>query len=265
MEYYRDAIESLDPQPQSSYTYHYWTPESIARFWKVFVQNPFLQRQFYPSAFWRDLVDWCSSQMMTVPSSIADVGCGSGALLAELAAGFPSARLTGIDIPIDSLSYVEKNMPSDHRSRISFTEGQLPALPVQDRTLDLVTCTEVMEHLEPEVFEAAFAEFARVLTSGGTLLLTMPFEQPMHLMVCPECSTVFTPNQHLQFEITRKDLQTRLTTAGFSTVIFYDPLDRSRPTSPYRRVLKTALLKFPFLARRVLSTAGVTGVLAIKG
>lgn len=56
--------------------------------------------------------------------------------------------------------------------------GSAERLPVQDSCADTVMCTEVLEHIfDPE---AALVEIARVLKSGGWLILSMPFLCPVH-------------------------------------------------------------------------------------
>jgi SAM-dependent methyltransferase len=56
--------------------------------------------------------------------------------------------------------------------------GDAQALGIADASVDLVLCTEVLEHLpEPQ---KAIDEFERVLKPGGTLLLTTRFLFPIH-------------------------------------------------------------------------------------
>ena len=56
--------------------------------------------------------------------------------------------------------------------------GDAHALPFNDASFKLVLCTEVLEHLvnPPQ----AIAEMYRVLTLGGTLILTTRFVYPLH-------------------------------------------------------------------------------------
>lgn len=56
--------------------------------------------------------------------------------------------------------------------------GDAQALGLADQSFDVVLCTEVLEHLpEPQ---RAIDEMHRVLTPGGTLLLTTRFLFPIH-------------------------------------------------------------------------------------
>lgn len=51
-------------------------------------------------------------------------------------------------------------------------------IPVDDKSFDYILCTQVLEHLEFP--ERAFAEFYRILKSGGRLILTAPLGDGEH-------------------------------------------------------------------------------------
>lgn len=57
--------------------------------------------------------------------------------------------------------------------------GDITEIPVADGYFDCVLCTEVLEHLpEPEL---AIVEFARIVKSGGRLILTAPLGSGIHM------------------------------------------------------------------------------------
>lgn len=261
MRYYQDIIKESDPE--RAHRYHHWSQESISRFWQVFSVNPLLRQQFYPEAFWADLLSWSAEIMNGDPQLAADLGCGGGTVVSCLKKRFPEASITGFDLSGESLSSVPESIRN--ASSVSLCAGRLPDLPLADGSLDLAVCTEVLEHLEPEVFEATFAEVARVLKPGGYFLFTLPIGERMNVMVCPHCSTIFTPNQHLNFEISAADIENRLSGSGFRLKASYVPIDRSRPPQWHRAMLKDAMIRFwPAFARRIFSRAGVSGFLALK-
>jgi len=51
-------------------------------------------------------------------------------------------------------------------------------VPLKDNSMDVVLCTEVLEHVDRS--EWAVAEIARVLKAGGHALITAPFMYPLH-------------------------------------------------------------------------------------
>lgn len=99
-------------------------------------------------------------------SSVVDVGCGEGRhakRLAEL--GFD---VLGID-PVPRHIEVGRASAPDAR----FVLGSTESLPVADGSVDLVWCRDVLE-LVPDL-DRAFAEFARVLRSGGRAIVYSMF------------------------------------------------------------------------------------------
>lgn len=52
-------------------------------------------------------------------------------------------------------------------------------IPLEDETVDVILCTEVLEHLKDPVL--AIKEFSRLLTMGGQLILTAPFCSLTHM------------------------------------------------------------------------------------
>ena len=58
----------------------------------------------------------------------------------------------------------------DRRQR--FLAASLTTLPLADQSIDLILCSEVLEHIEQD--EAALYELTRVLSVGGWLLISVP-------------------------------------------------------------------------------------------
>ena len=52
--------------------------------------------------------------------------------------------------------------------------GQLPKLPFEDSFFDVMHCSHVIEHLEPEVFYQTLKEMDRCLKEGGFLVVSAP-------------------------------------------------------------------------------------------
>ncbi len=96
-------------------------------------------------------------------SKILDIGCGTGALLARLAAsGYK--HLSGIDIaipenPVDGVTFVEHDLDTI-------------ATPYPDATFELVISVEVFEHVEN--MGTLLKEISRLLADNGNLLVTTP-------------------------------------------------------------------------------------------
>ena len=56
--------------------------------------------------------------------------------------------------------------------------GDAQNIPVKSNSMDCVKCTELLEHVEYP--EKVLAEISRVLKPGGALILSIPFNYPIH-------------------------------------------------------------------------------------
>ena len=99
--------------------------------------------------------------------SVIDVGCGNGELLRLMRARYPEIqRATGADL---SDAVVEQNRRAFPEFDFEVLDIEREALPQQ---AELVTCAEVIEHLDTR--ETAFAHLAAMVAPGGALIVTCP-------------------------------------------------------------------------------------------
>jgi malonyl-CoA O-methyltransferase len=97
-----------------------------------------------------------------------DVGAGTGYGTARLGRIFPSAEPMALDLAEGMLR--ELHGKCDFSPRIGLIVGDAEALPIADRSVDLIYSSSAL-HWCPDP-ERAFAEFARVLAPGGCLYLS---------------------------------------------------------------------------------------------
>lgn len=99
---------------------------------------------------------------------IMDVGCGPGLLALEMAPHVgANGHITGIDTSPDMLRLAADRCAA--HPNITVTGGNALALPVGDRTLDAMSCTQVLLLIAD--VPAALREFHRVLKPGGRLVV----------------------------------------------------------------------------------------------
>lgn len=113
------------------------------------------------------------SQVAQTGSSVIDLGCGPGTILRRLARSRPDLNLTGIDIDESMLAISRRRLP-----RARLLRASIDALPIEDKTADVVFSSMVFHHLPRQIKVGAFREVQRILEPGGLFLLC-DFSQPV--------------------------------------------------------------------------------------
>ena len=99
------------------------------------------------------------------PARVLDVGCGTGALAAELTArGY---EVTGLDPSEGMLSVLAERAPEVRAVQASATE-----MPFDDGEFDLSVSVATMHHIaDPDAVRRALAEMVRVVRPGGKVIV----------------------------------------------------------------------------------------------
>ncbi len=94
-----------------------------------------------------------------------DIGCGGGIIAEDLA--IISKSTTGVDISTASLE-TARNHAQLNGLDINYLEAYAEELPFEDNTFDLISCCDVLEHVNdvPKVI----SEISRVLRPGGVFV-----------------------------------------------------------------------------------------------
>ena len=118
-------------------------PEKDWPYLPVYLEKMGLARKFLNS---------CSTNQV-----IYDMGCGEGVLVNEYRkAGY---QITGMDLNYSSDSIIQRDF---------LKSG------IADNSVDIIICTDVIEHLVFPDQEKAIAEFARILKPDGRVLISVP-------------------------------------------------------------------------------------------
>ncbi len=103
---------------------------------------------------------------------IADLGCGTGALLHRLAGATSRAHLVGIDHHPSLLSVAAAAVTGERGGgtvRVTLLEGELDALPLAPGSVELAVLRFVAQHLPDPA--AVFSEVRRILAPGGRIVV----------------------------------------------------------------------------------------------
>lgn len=99
--------------------------------------------------------------------TVLDIASGSGYgsyILAEKA-----KKVYGVDIDQESIAYAKRNYA---RSNIGFLQGSAEAIPLKNRSIDVVIAFETIEHLKN--YKTFLHEIKRVLQPGGLFVISTP-------------------------------------------------------------------------------------------
>lgn len=151
--------------------------------------NPFDQPSHWQRRHHRDESARIASTLEMLPDgveSLLDVGCGDGRITNRFADRVP--RVVGVDASEAALAFVDAE---NHRSPVD-------RLDFPDRSFDLVSCLEVVEHLPDGVFEACLAELARV--TRRYVLISVPLLETLAVkqLPCTICGHHFNQTGHLR-------------------------------------------------------------------
>ncbi len=138
--------------------------KDIERFdqWASTYENSWLQRAFFDLAHQATLA--LATDIVHHPTSVLDVGCGTGKLLRQARHFWPEAQLIGVD-PANGMIEMAKRLAPN----ATFSTGMAEALPLQDRSVDLALSTTSFHHWQDQA--AGIREIARVLRPGGYFIL----------------------------------------------------------------------------------------------
>ena len=147
--------------------------------------------------------------------TVLDFGCGTGYGAAKLAT--QAASVTGLDIDTAAIRWASATHRNDNLKFVCLADlgASLPAA-----SFDVVTCFEMIEHVDHATQKALIASFARLLKPDGVMLISTPNpettklyganpyhiremnEAELHDLVSPHFSAVQILRQHVRAGVT---------------------------------------------------------------
>jgi SAM-dependent methyltransferase len=146
------------------------------------------------------LIAWTINRHFPEATSLLDVGCGTGSVLAELQARCPRLTLTGAEVLLEALRHARRQLPD-----VEVLQLDVRRLPFA-REFDVVCAFDVLEHLDDD--GQMLNEMGRTVRQGGGLVVTVPQHPQLW-------SRVDDFSRHRR-RYRRRELVARVQGAGFS-------------------------------------------------
>lgn len=126
--------------------------------------------------------------MLPETGTLLDIGTGNGAFLRYLEDNNTSLELLGL----------ERSTTARQSAlcRAKICPGNAEALLFDDRSFDIITALEVIEHLPFGVYEKALDEMQRV--AAKAIVISVPYREPLLQVKCPYCGCRFNPSYHMR-------------------------------------------------------------------
>jgi ubiquinone/menaquinone biosynthesis C-methylase UbiE len=100
-------------------------------------------------------------------AAVLEVGCGTGAQTVPLARNSPGARITAVDISVESLAEAQAKVDAAGVANVQFQQADIFALPFAPQAFDHVFVCFVLEHLAHPI--KALVTLKALLKPGGTI------------------------------------------------------------------------------------------------
>ncbi len=192
-----------------------------------------------------------------------DVGCGEGRHIFGIMQDYPLMKCIGLDMDNESLEKAEEGFEyfkSISEAGAQFLKGSAYSLPFPDESIDLIVCSEVLEHLHE--YNDAVKEIHRVLKPGGKFYASVPASWPEK--ICWKLSEEYQnqPGGHLRI-FSQSGLISEIKESGFKFLssekfhsihspywwlrcFFWNTQDKNFLVNLYKKMLERHILKKPF-------------------
>jgi 2-polyprenyl-3-methyl-5-hydroxy-6-metoxy-1,4-benzoquinol methylase len=188
-----------------------WDSEKLRKFWEF--EYKVRQWQFFSGVYTKPVTRKIRKLIGKNRQRILDLGCGNGDMVRSLAEYYPS--VSGADIQSSRLE--ELNTQSKSVPRIQFYSYD--ELSEMDKSFDVITSIEIIEHLNDDELDTHFDQIKKLLKPDGIVFISVPNSENLErsFVRCPDCGAVFHKVQHMQ-SWTPKRLTSYLQMEGFEII-----------------------------------------------
>jgi 2-polyprenyl-3-methyl-5-hydroxy-6-metoxy-1,4-benzoquinol methylase/glycosyltransferase involved in cell wall biosynthesis len=162
----------------------------------TFIQERYVPGTWSEIAAYEHVPRYALARDLARGKRVLDFGSGSGygtAMLAETA-----SSVLGLDVSASAVAYARD---LHQRSNLSFVQDQELGASLPSSSFDLITCCEVIEHVDAETQPRLIANLHRLLAADGKLLISTPN---------PEITAIYGDNPFHLCELTRPQFEALL-------------------------------------------------------
>ena len=171
------------------------------------------------------------------PDRVLDAGCGTGGLLAKLAADRPQAMMVGLDADQTACTRAEA------KSARPVCRGSVNGLPFADAAFSAIFSADVLCHRDVNERQA-LTQFHRCLTPGGILVLNLP---AYRWMLSRHDKAVYNVRRYTRRGAARllRDAGFRLLYASYWNVVLFPLMVITRKLLPARGGASSDVALYP--------------------
>lgn len=143
-------------------------------------------------AFSSQVHDWVLHRL-SAPTSVLDLGCGTGAFLQRVHERFPDTILRGLDASNDMLEIARARLP-----QVDFVQGDIETAVIKD-VPRVITCLNVLHHLQmPDAFLMRLSDMVHRHKVDEIYICDFAIEGPL-LWMASIYWQLFLPSYHKGF------------------------------------------------------------------
>jgi 2-polyprenyl-3-methyl-5-hydroxy-6-metoxy-1,4-benzoquinol methylase len=215
-----------------------WTDLKVSRLWNYYA-NCLPQNQYFSFHSGKYLLKALMEKIEMREKTILDFGCGPGYLIDHLLIYTGESTVYGLDFSSESVRIVKDKFKNHSRFGGAYVVDELLA-HINIESIDVITCIEVMEHLNDDQLKTALELIYKLLKHGGKLAVTVPHQEDLEInkTICPDCGCIFHRWQHIR-SWKPVDIEGWLKRAGFIPILVQPTHFQSSRAELLERIRRT--------------------------